>query len=247
MTAGMKALYSAAAALAAFRPGALEIDDDTLSVNAGGTVNLRARLTERPRSDVTVALAETSALISLGDASLIFTPDNWEEYQSVAVTGVGNRQEIALSGWNGQLTGVGGISGRGYIPSPRPSIASALLPSGNSATIISLIVASNGRLGLDPDGSDLSDAWEQNGSLAVTVGASTWIFPIAGADTSEPYLWTPANAATDGVAFYNAIAASIAATLTLRDYVPGDAAIALTASGTPEYEGETGSATVTVN
>ena len=47
-----------------YEDGSLVIEDDTLDVNGGGTVNLRVKLGAKPRSDVTVALSESSSLIS---------------------------------------------------------------------------------------------------------------------------------------------------------------------------------------
>ena len=48
---------------------------------------------------------------------------------------------------------------------------------------------------------DLSDAWEQNGRVECTLGSSTWLFSIAGADRAEEYEWEPSNEA-DTIAFY---------------------------------------------
>ena len=67
MTAGNLAWWHAMVGANQFEDGSLVIQDDTLDVTGGGTVNLLVKLGARPRSDVTVALSETSALISLGD------------------------------------------------------------------------------------------------------------------------------------------------------------------------------------
>ena len=52
---------------------------------------------------------------------------------------------------------------------------------------------------------DLSDAWELNGRVEVTLTAGTWLFSIDGADRSEDYEWAPTDQA-DALAFYNAAA-----------------------------------------
>ena len=41
--------------------GSLVIEDNTLEVNSGSSVNLRVKLGAQPASDVTVVLSETSA------------------------------------------------------------------------------------------------------------------------------------------------------------------------------------------
>ena len=65
--------------------GSLVIEDSTLDVAGGGTVNLRVKLGARPASNVTVAASEASNLISLSGAPRIFTQANWDTYQSVGV------------------------------------------------------------------------------------------------------------------------------------------------------------------
>lgn len=63
---------------------------------------------------------------------------------------------------------------------------------------------------------DLSDAWELNGRVEVTLGSSTWLFSIAGADRNEEYEWEPSNEA-DTIAFYNAAATAQPLGLVLDD------------------------------
>ena len=250
MTAGEEAWWAAVVGLSQFAPGGFDFDT-SLSVQGGGTANLRVKLTARPRSDVTVALSETSALISLGVASLVFTPDNWDTYQSVTVTGAVGRQEIALlNAW--YESG----NSRWRVLTGRPQIVAGLRPS-NARYFFALLIGSNGVVRLDialtasgaagSNPEDLTSAFETNGSIQITFDGTTYRFELAGADTEEPYQWTPANS-NDAIALQSALQAASdrSADLILRDYVPGDAVIGLSASGPTEYSGVTGSATVSV-
>ena len=264
MSLGAEAWWAAMLGADQFEDGSLVIEDDTLDVDGGDTVNLRVKLGARPRSDVTVALAETSSLISLGEDELTFTPDNWDTYQSVVVTATGNSQSIALttSVWRPDFSveALTSVVGWSWPFNTRPEIIPALGSSSETPLLSQVGVQRDGSVGSrslgiqlnntqtgTADREDLSDAFEASGSVAFTIGASTWLFPIAGADTAEPYWWEPANQA-DVEAFRTAIlSAAIAGTITIRDYVPADATISLSASGPDEYSGVTGSATVSVN
>lgn len=249
MSLGAEAWWSAMMAASQFEDGTFAIEDTTLEVNGGSTVDLRVRLGAKPRSDVTVALSETSDLISLGTDSLTFTPDNWDTYQDVVVTAAGNRQEIALpaTAWQ-QRNVTGNRISREWIPIPRPSIDAALAEPGSTTSLQQCSARSDDSLQLSTiNGVDeLSSAFETSGSVQYTVGSSSWLFEMGGLDLTEPYIWTPSNS-SDVSALYDAIAAPVAATLTLRDYAVGTAIISLSASGPDEYSGVTGSATVTVN
>ena len=250
MTTGNLAWWHAMVGAAQFEDGSLVIQDDTLDVTGGGTVNLLVKLGARPRSDVTVALSETSALISLGSTSLTFTPDNWDTFQSVAVTAAGNRQAISLpstafsristlSSWN--------------LAIPRPQLNSGFAPSGTSRFLVGCSVLQNGGVNVNfgPANNsdavaDLTSAFEANGSLRFDAGSDSLTVALAGADPSDPYNWTPTNSSAV-TAFHNALDGfSGTATLTLRDYTPGDATISLSASGPAEYTGVTGSAAISV-
>ena len=71
---------------------------------------------------------------------------------------------------------------------------------------------------------DLSDEFEANGSVEITIGSVTYIFPLAGADTAEPYRWSPTGQQADVRALIDAAGQSNqAATITLRDFVPAPA------------------------
>ena len=53
-------------------------------------------------------------------------------------------------------------------------------------------------------GQDLTDQFELNGAIRVTIGNEKWTFQLAGADLTEPYNWTPSNGA-DIDELYNAV------------------------------------------
>lgn len=257
MTAGRLAWWNAAMAQSQFADGSLVIDDDTLDVNGGSSVNLRVKLGARPRSDVTVALAETSARISLGSSSLTFTQENWDTFQSVAVTAAGNRQAFTLpSGdWVGSLTTNHGWSGLG-IP-----VDAGLRSSSYPNADLHEIAASPEAIAGAPDGyfnlglgqfnrQDLSDAFEASGFIDLSSAAGAVTVAMAGADTTEPYQFAPSNL-TEVLDFFGDThglgSGNRDGTAVFRDYAPGSAAISLSASGPDEYAGKTGSATVTVN
>ena len=69
-----------------FEDGSLVIQDSTLDVDEGGSVNLRVKLGARPESNVVVAASETSAALSIAPSSRTFTQANWNTYQSFVAT-----------------------------------------------------------------------------------------------------------------------------------------------------------------
>ena len=190
-----------AALSAVYADGSLDIADSTLSVSAGSSVDLRVRLGTRPRSDVTVALTESEP--------------------------TGNEQTIDLpsAAWTENIDGGDGWE----FATGRPAIDAGLEPAGEDRYFHRLSVRSNGLLALRfqsaaagaiTQDNDLTDTFEQSGTIEVTVGGTSWIFALGGADVREPYVWVPSNAATDGVAFYNAVQSATDATITLRDFDP---------------------------
>ena len=75
-------------------------------------------------------------------------------------------------------------------------------------------------IGSGVTGEDLSDQFEMQGSVVLSAAGHTVIASIAGADMSDPYVWTPDNA-SEVVAFYNALAGNTGAlSFTLRDFTP---------------------------
>ena len=83
--------------VAGLQAGSLVIEDSTLDVAGGGTVNLRVKLGARPGSDVVVAASESIDGVSISPASRTFTSANWDTYQSFAVTADSGRLLIADS------------------------------------------------------------------------------------------------------------------------------------------------------
>ena len=86
---------------------------------------------------------------------------------------------------------------------------------------------------------DLSATFEASGSFVITAETAELSVSMAGADTAEPYVFTPSNSA-EVTAFYNAVRAlpggmtneGVAGSLILRDFVPV----------APEFEDDTGTA-----
>ena len=66
----------------------LDVEDTTLTVNEDGAVNIRVRLTEQPSSNVLVTASESDADISVNPSTRLFTPQNWNGYQTFTVFGV---------------------------------------------------------------------------------------------------------------------------------------------------------------
>ena len=266
----MEEAWWAAVTQTAFGDGALVIDDSALTRQGGGSADLRVKLANRPRSDVTVALSESSDLITLGSESLTFTPDNWDTFQSVTVTAAGgaNRQTFPIRRNNRWSFQTGSIQ-RFWLASSHVSIREsrevddALTASGVSRWLVSVDVEDAGRIvgrfggsatdvNRSASGHDLSAAFEANGSMEIVFGVISAIAPLAGQDTSEPYSIF-ASPVSDGTALFAALPSTGQQQDTIpeidfiiRDYTPGSATIGLAASGPDEYDGVTGSAAVTV-
>ena len=259
MTAGKLAWWHAMVGAAQFEDGSLVFQDSTLSVNGGSAVNLLVKLGAKPRSDVTVVLSETNALISLGSASLTFTPDNWDTYQSVVVTAGGNSQSIALNASWYEVSSVGGGTNnwRRWTPPTggRPQF-DASLSSGGADRFLGQIgrrtdIAVNFLLDVEDTQAgtggraDLTSAFETSGQIQLTAGGMTAL--AAPDDTSDPYSsW---DDLAEIVTLFDALqttSGTEAGTLIVRDFESFTATISLSASGPDEYASVSGSATVTV-
>jgi probable HAF family extracellular repeat protein len=60
-----------------------------ITTEAGGTVQFAVKLNSQPTADVTIPIASSDTTEGIVSASsLTFTPDNWNTYQTVTVTGV---------------------------------------------------------------------------------------------------------------------------------------------------------------
>ena len=104
-----------------------------------------------------------------------------------------------------------------------PLIIASLVDAGESDRFLAIFgVLDNNRVNLNiSDGvqqtlDDLTDSFEASGGLRLTIGSNSWIFLLAGADMSDPYLWFPSNAA-DVAAAYAAASSAVAATLEISD------------------------------
>ena len=140
-------------------------------------------------------------------------PDQPEAYQSI---------NLSANLWNSYSFGIIWQDQANSI-----SINSAL--SGNSNTTFSaLFLLNNGTIQLhfNREGAidDLSDAFESNGGIRLTIGSGSWAFPLAGADTDEPYDWSPANSA-DLSAARTAAQSATAVTLEISDNAAADFSI----------------------
>ncbi|MCY4318349.1 MAG: hypothetical protein OXE76_03995 [Alphaproteobacteria bacterium] len=135
------------------------------------------------------------------------------------------------------------------IPNPSADgieIDSALLPTGGSAFLTNVFVSTLNSITLvfqqTASGSvsraDLSSAWETGGSVAFTVGTTTWTFQTDGDDTADNYVLTPTNTA-DVEALFAAIASRTAATLVLDDGEDPLAVGAITSDNASPVQGET--------
>ena len=98
--------------------------------------------------------------------------------------------------------------------STRPEF-DAVLATGGRTWLSAFIVSSSGFISLNMS-RDLSDAFELNGGVDVTIGANTWSFDLNGADRARDYRWAPTNSA-DVAALYAAMATRTAGTLVFRD------------------------------
>ena len=89
-------------------------------------------------------------------------------------------------------------------------------------------------------GQDLTSQFEDHGSLELIVGSNSLLVALGGADTTEPYVWTPANSAE--VTAFEALLSGTSGTesgqLIIRDFVPafqaGDAGDVAWAFDIPE-------------
>ena len=125
-----------------------------------------------------------------------------------------------------------GASHRDFEWTPRstqPQITqTALLPASGDRYFGGIRLNDNGRIWLGivaaqntapySSGQDLSASFEANGEVDITVGSDTLTVALAGRDPTEPYIWTPANAAevTAFIGRRTEAADSIASTVTLR-------------------------------
>ena len=135
-------------------------------------------------------------------------------------------QTIELSGFNTQSASNDRTIKQWLRNSNRTRIIDALagsvtryLQTVSVATDGSVHIAFSGRANanmMSEGGSqDLLPAFETSGGFIITAGSNSITVRLDGADTSEPYNWTPSNSA-DVIAFYNAIGTSnVAANLTL--------------------------------
>ena len=121
-----------------------------------------------------------------------------------------------------------------------PLIDASLSPSGATRRLwlLTFNEATHGQPGLinlgitdetnpgttDGANDDLSDLFEQDGQIVVGFGGTDYTFSLAGADTADPYAWTPSNS-DDSAALATAIRVAGRlnrfGTLTLRDFTPG--------------------------
>ena len=77
------------------------------------------------------------------------------------------------------------------------------------------VVDQNNSNVLSGSGDDLSNAWESNGGITITSGNNSVTALINGADTSEPYSWTPSNS-SEVTAFWRTLGSSnVSATVKL--------------------------------
>ena len=87
----------------------------------------------------------------------------------------------------------------------------------------SFSISTNGQLVVNviavgsSDNGELSNAFEVNGGIRVTLGNESWVFLLAGFDTTEPYVWTPTNHADALAAYAAASATNTAVTFELSD------------------------------
>ena len=160
----------------------------------------------------------------------------------------GGYQSIPLdSAWWAQITN----SQRGWQPpaAERPEINPGLALNGATDLELEAFgVYSTGVVRISIQNGDLTDAFEADGGVRLTVGAQSWIFLLAGADMSVPYFWIPSNS-DEVIEVYDLIASATVGTLEISDDpdtdfaadTPTDQAI-VTAEGRHETRGE---ATVT--
>ena len=89
----------------------------------------------------------------------------------------------------------------------------------NGRVELAFALAASGDIGGDQS---LSADFESSGGFDITVGAFSLSVNLEGADTTDPYQWTPSNSA-EAIQFYNdvfALTGNQSATLVLRDFEP---------------------------
>ena len=153
--------------------------------------------------------------------------DTWTVDYAIA----GNMQTIPLlSSWYSEPNNT---NTRWDIPSgQRPLIDAGLRDGVVNRWLATVNVSEHGQLLLEfaaPEGEtgsgtfdNLSTEFETNGSVTITVDPFSVTASLAGADTVEPYQWTPSNSA-EAIQFNNdvrALAVVPDATLVLRDFTP---------------------------
>ena len=118
--------------------------------------------------------------------------------------------------------------------SNRPQIDAGLTPADTTRYLRQIIFRNTGAAsasfddqasgGGGSDQDDLSSLFETNGSITLTVGNHSVTIGTEADDTSDPYIFTPSNAA-EVIAFVQAVqpGGAMDGTLVLRDFVPAPA------------------------
>ena len=132
-------------------------------------------------------------------------------------------------------------------PGSRPAIDAGL--RGADPRFLESIILADGEIRfriassqteISATGQDLTSQFEDHGSLELIVGANSLLVALGGVDTTEPYVWTPANGAE--VTAFEALLSGTSGTesgqLIIRDFVPafqaGDAGDVAWAFDVPE-------------
>lgn len=122
-----------------------------------------------------------------------------------------------------------------FTPGSRLLINDDLTPATNPTRLLSTIrIYDDGRIqvgiaqdqaehALNTPARDLSDLVEMSGSFEFEVDGNTLLEPLAGADQTEPYEYTPSDT-TNVLDFYGAVTSATDKSLifTLRDFVPSE-------------------------
>ena len=114
-------------------------------------------------------------------------------------------------------------------PGSRPAIDAGL--RGADPRFLESIILADGEIRfriassqteISDSGQDLTSQFEDHGSLELIVGANSLLVALGGADTTEPYVWTPTNTAE--IAAFEALLSGTSGTesgqLIIRDFVP---------------------------
>ena len=162
------------------------------------------------------------------------TASDTEDFTVGAAPTAGNEQTFNIVADDFSNSTAGGVPSVGFVlSSSRREAINASLTGGPSRYFGAVIAVSNGQFRLwvaDPQsefprdaGDDLSALFESSGSVEITIDGNTLLVALAGADTSEPYEWTPDNAA-EVIAFHDAVDVhprnSVSGVVVLRDFVP---------------------------